>query len=115
LVQALPQLAQFEGVPSWVSQPAAAVQSSKPLAQAVSVHAPVLQDASAFGKAQETLHAPQSVKVRMSRSQPLSGIPSQSLKPGSHVGEQPPAVQAVVPCALLHDSPQAVQFDKVPS
>jgi hypothetical protein len=30
LLQALPQLAQLEGVPSWVSQPAAALQSAKP-------------------------------------------------------------------------------------
>ena len=40
---------------------------------------------------------------------------SQSLKPASQVGEQPLAVQAVAPCALLHASPQAVQLATVPS
>lgn len=115
LLQALPQLAQFDGVPSWVSQPAAALQSAKPELHAVGVHVPVLHDAPEFGKEHDTPHAPQSVKVRMLRSQPLSGMPSQSLKPASQLGEQPLAVQAVVPCALVQASPQAVQLVSVPS
>ena len=43
-------------------------------------------DADAFGKEQATLQSPQSVSVRMLRSQPLSGLPSQLLKPLLQLG-----------------------------
>ena len=48
-VQVLPQLAQFETVPSVVSQPVAAVQSAKPAPQPVIVQVPVAHDAVPFG------------------------------------------------------------------
>jgi hypothetical protein len=115
LLQALPQPAQFEAVPSWVSQPAAALQSANPAAQLLSVQVPVAQLALAFGNEQATPHAPQAPRVRMLVSQPLSGMPSQSLKPASQVGAQPLAVQLVAPWALLQLSPQAVQLLSVPS
>ena len=47
-VQALPHDAQFEAVPSCVSQPDVAVQSANPVLHAPIVHAPVLHDAAAF-------------------------------------------------------------------
>lgn len=115
LLHAFAQPAQLDAVPSWVSQPTAAPQSAKPAVQLLWAQIPVAQEALAFGKEQNTPHAPQSVNVRMLVSQPLSGMPSQSLKPASHVGEQPLAVQLVAPCALLHASPHAVQLATVPS
>ena len=88
LVQALPQTAQLVTVPSCVSQPAPAPQSAKPELHVPMVQVPVEHDAAAFANAQATLQSPQSVVVRRLRSQPLSGLPSQLLKPVSHAGEQ---------------------------
>jgi hypothetical protein len=48
-VQALPQAAQFEAVPSWVSQPAAMPQSANPELHAPMVQVPVPHAAAAFG------------------------------------------------------------------
>jgi hypothetical protein len=75
-------------VPSGVSQPGALVQSTKPAAQPKSTHAPVAQDSLAFGRSQVALHAPQLASEVKLASQPLSGFPSQSLKPGSQTGLQ---------------------------
>lgn len=87
-VQASPQAAQFAAVPSDVSQPGALVQSTKPGLQPTSTHEPVAQDSLAFGRSQVTPHAPQLPSEVRLASQPLSGFPSQSLKPGSQVGLQ---------------------------
>jgi hypothetical protein len=116
LVQALPHAAQFVAVPSAVSQPVAAVQSAKPALQPTSVQLPLLQDAVAFARMQALPHVPQSVSVVKLRSQPFSFKPSQSPQPVVHTGEQPVvALQLVEPCAFVHDSPHARQFESVPS
>jgi hypothetical protein len=115
LVQVLPQAAQFDEVPSVVSQPLTAVQSAKPPLHVPMVQVPVEHDAVAFGNEQATSQLPQSVSVRTLRSQPLSGKLSQLRKPASQVGEQPVPEQLVVPWALVHVSPQSRQLAVVPS
>ncbi len=67
------------------------------------------QDAAAFGKEQATPQSPQSVTVRMFRSQPLFRSESQLLKPVRQVGLQAPEVHAVVPLEFEHVTPQAPQ------
>jgi hypothetical protein len=115
-VQALPQAAQFDAVPSCVSQPAADVQSENPVLHAPMVHEPLLHDAAAFRKLHGTSQSPQLVSVRMSRSQPLSAMLSQLFQPGSQVGEQPVVtLQVVPPCAFVHASLHERQFVTVPS
>jgi hypothetical protein len=88
LVHALPQAAQFETVPSCTSQPFEAFvsQLAKPAVQLPNVHVPVPHDADAFGNEQATLQLPQSVSVVTLRSQPLSGLESQLLKPALQLG-----------------------------
>ena len=98
LLQVLPQEAQLLVVPSWVSQPAVALQSAKPSAQLICTQVPLLQEASPFGTVQATPQVPQFSSVRTLVSQPLSGIPSQSLNPAAQTGRQPLLVQVVVPC-----------------
>jgi hypothetical protein len=115
LVQVFPHAAQFDAVPSVVSQPAVPEQSAKPALQVPMVQVPVEQDAAAFGNEHAVLQSPQSDSVRVLRSQPLSRSPSQLFQPASHVGEQPLPPQVVVPCGLVQASPQARQFDTVPS
>ena len=88
LVHVSPQPEQFEVVPSGVSQPGALVQSTKPALQPTRAQLPVAQDSLAFGRSQTALQAPQLVSEVRLASQPLSGFPSQSLKPGSQVGVQ---------------------------
>jgi hypothetical protein len=115
-VHALPHDAQFEAVPSCVSQPAVAVQSEKPLLHAPMVHVPVVHEAAAFRKLHGTSQSPQLVSVRMSRSQPLSAMLSQLFQPASQVGEQPVVtLQVVEPCPFVHASLQERQFATVPS
>jgi len=89
-VQALPHAAQFETVPSCTSQPFAGLlsQLAKPAVQLPIVHVPVEHDAEAFVNEQATLQLPQSVSVVTLRSQPLSALPSQLLKPVLQLGEQ---------------------------
>lgn len=114
-----PHVRQFESVPDVVSQPAWLVQSKKPVLQAETTHDPVEQDDVAFGKLQVAPQSPQFVSVCTSVSQPLPALPSQLLKPLAQVGLHakfgavPP--HEVVPCALLQASPQALQFEVVPS
>lgn len=102
-----PQPPQFEVVPSCTSQPLPVLPSqlANPAPHEPKVHVPVLHDAEAFGNEQATLQLPQSVSVRMLRSQPLSGLPSQLLKPALQAGVQAYApgepAQLVVPfCAV---------------
>jgi hypothetical protein len=120
-VQVSPQLPQFEVVPSCTSQPLAVLlsQFAKPALQAVNVHVPVLHEADALGNEQATLQLPQSVSVRTLRSQPLSGLPSQLLKPALQLGLQAYApaepLHAVVPFCAVQTWPQALQFVTVSS
>jgi hypothetical protein len=115
-VQALPQPAQFDAVPSCVSQPDTELQSANPELHAPIVHVPVLHDALAFRKLQGTSQSPQFVSVRTSRSQPLSAMLSQLFQPASQVGEQPDVgLQAVEPCAFVQASLHERQFVTVPS
>jgi hypothetical protein len=79
-VQPLPQLPQLATlVCVFVSQPFAALvsQLAKPGEQLPRVQTPLTQLSLAFARSQTVLHAPQSVRVLMLRSQPLFGLPSQ--------------------------------------
>jgi hypothetical protein len=119
--QTSPHAEQFVAVPSCVSQPFAVLPSqlAKPAAQVPNVHVPVEHDALAFVKLHGTLQSPQSVSVRMLRSQPFSAFASQLLKPALQLGEQTYApgvpVQVFVPFVATQVSPQAAQFAAVPS
>jgi hypothetical protein len=116
LLQLSPHAAQFDVVPSWTSQPLLVLPSqfAKPAPHDPNVQVPVAHDAVALANEQATLQLPQSVSVVMLRSQPLSGLPSQLLKPALHVGEQAyaPAVplQLVVPFCAVQTWPQALQL-----
>ena len=99
LEQPLPQAAQFVSVPRGVSQPVEGFASQLPqfAAQAPSAQLPLVHDSAAFARSQSTSQSPQSVSVRMLRSQPLPRSPSQLFQPVSHIGVQPVAVQDVPP------------------
>jgi hypothetical protein len=73
------------------------------------VHVPVLQEALAFGNEQGTPQSPQSVVVRMLRSQPLFTLESHDLKPVAHVGTHTPDVQVVLPLSFWHCTLQEPQ------
>ena len=66
------------------------------------MHVPVPQEAPAFGNEQGTPQSPQSVVVRMFRSQPLFGFESQLLKPVLQLGLQAPPVHCVEPFEFVH-------------
>ena len=68
--QALPHDAQFDAVPSAVSQPAAAVQSAKPGLQPVGTHIPFVHAAPPFGNEQTVPQLPQFIVVVTLVSQP---------------------------------------------
>src|SRR5262249_3281815 len=74
------------GALSEASQPSAALplQLSKPLSQLVIAQLPVVQLPLPCAGAHAWLHAPQSLFVRIERSQPLLGSPSQSAQPLLH-------------------------------
>ncbi len=89
----------------------------------VPTNAPVLEFTSAFVQppakqtgvlpAHFTPQLPQLAAVARSASQPLSGLPSQLLKPASQVATQSKGaepLQPLAPCALLHALPHAAQF-----
>lgn len=82
----MPQAAQLVSVLSDVSQPLASTPSQldHPRSQPAVTQDPVVQLAEAFCRSHSTPQAPQSVSVRMSVSQPLAGLASQSEKPGRH-------------------------------
>jgi hypothetical protein len=92
-----PQLAALVRV--LVSQPLTALpsQSAKPSAQAV-WHRPIAHEAVAFGPAVQTVpQAPQfMVLARVSVSQPLAALRSQSAKPASHTSPHAPIRHARV-------------------
>lgn len=104
--QARPQTPQLLVVLSCVSQPAAEVQSPKPVLHVPMVHTPLLLHvAGAFGKLQPMPQAPQSLNVVMERSQPLPGSPSQSANPALHVViSQVPLVPHAAAATLVSDA-----------
>ena len=87
-VQPLPHDAQFDVVPSGVSQPAAAVQSAKPGLQPVGTHMPFVHAAPEFGNEQTFPQDPQFIVVVTLVSQPSSGFMLQLRQPSSQTGEQ---------------------------
>jgi hypothetical protein len=112
--QARPHVPQcLTSVARGVSQPLAGLlsQSPKPALHDAMVHAPATQRAEAFGRAQGLPHPPQWVsEVRVSASQPLPLLPSQSAKPGSHIETRhTPSRQTGVPPAVGHAFPQRPQ------
>jgi hypothetical protein len=116
-----PHAEQFVDVPSGVSQPFAVLPSqlAKPALQLANVQVPLAHDAVAFGSEHGVLQSPQSVSVRMLRSQPLSGFESQLLKPALHEGEHTyeptDPVHVLLPFCATQASPQEAQLLFVPS
>jgi len=107
---------QFVTVLSCVSQVPLESQSSKPVAHEVARQVPVLHDSAEFVMSQAVPHVLQSVRVVSDVSQPLLGFESQLPQSAPlHVKVQPVDVlQAEVPWAFEHASPQLRQFEVVP-
>jgi hypothetical protein len=97
-----------------VSQPLAGFrsQSAKRPVQGPRVQTPRAQVALAFAKVHPLPQRPQcEVLVRVSASQPLAGLPSQSAKPVRHAPrEQVPAAQTAVALGKVHPLPQRPQL-----
>ena len=114
LLQADPQALQFGTlVLRLISQPLPGLpsQSPNPGLHETTWQLPVVQDEVELGNAQATPQAPQSVAVLVGVSQPLLGLPSQFPQPAAQVGAHaPPALHAVLPCRLVHATPQEPQF-----
>jgi len=96
------------------SQPLAALPSqlAKPAAQVPTPHAPATQVAVPLVAVQARLHMPQWVRlVRVSTSQPLAGLPSQSAKPALQAPiAQVPAAQMAAALGKLHARPHMPQW-----
>jgi hypothetical protein len=112
--QARPHAPQWAGV-DWrsASQPLAASRSQSPrlATQVITAHVPAAHVAVALGSAQARPHIPQwSLAVRVSVSQPLAALPSQSPKPALHATAQRPDAHEGVPLAALHALPHAPQW-----
>lgn len=86
-------------------------QSPKPTTHDENPHAPATHVGAALLGAHVALHAPQWLSdVRVSTSQPLAAIRSQSAKPGLHAPTvQIPPTQRPVPLAAVQRDPQAPQ------
>ena len=115
--QARPHAPQWAGV-AWrsVSQPLAASRSQSPrlVTHVITAQVPAAHVAVALGSAQARPHMPQwSLAVRVSVSQPLVTLPSQSTKPALHATAQRPAAHAGVPLAALHALPHIPQWAAV--
>ena len=110
---ASPHAAQFEPVPSCVSQPAWLEQSAKPALQPVSTHWPVPHEAVPCARLQATPQPLQFVSVFSCVSQPSLAVPSfelQSSQPLLHDAIwQLPDAQVGVPWALLQARPHPPQ------
>jgi hypothetical protein len=96
------------------SQPSVALplQSAKPERHAATVQRPAKQAPAALPGAHTLPHAPQWLaSVRVSTSQPLAGLPSQSAKPSLQraTAQRPPA-QALVALARAQAEPHAPQW-----
>jgi hypothetical protein len=114
-LQAAPQAPQCEAAASRsVSQPLASLPSQSPRvvgAQTrVDSQRPAAHRAPALGKEQAVPHAPQCrVLTRVSTSQPLAALPSQSPKPAAQVMAQAPALHDAAPFVDGHALPQRPQ------
>ena len=112
LVHTEPQAPQLPRlVPRSVPHPLLGLPSQSPQPESqTGLHAPATQEVVPCAFEQTVPHAPQWLAlVRRSVSQPLAGFPSQSEKPVAQAGTQTPAVQTVVPFALVHAAPHAPQ------
>jgi hypothetical protein len=117
-VHASPQLAQLVSVPSAVSQPFRSVRSQSPkfALQLPILQVCVLQSAVAFVREHGVPQVPQFVSVLTAVSQPLSGLPSQLLKPLLHCGLHTPETQWFDELFwFVHALSQAEQLVSVPS
>ncbi|MBK6533845.1 MAG: hypothetical protein IPF99_30940 [Deltaproteobacteria bacterium] len=98
---------------TFVSQPSLRLplQLPKPTLQVATAHTPAAHAAIPFGGLQERPQLPQSVMlVRVSTSQPLAGLPSQSAKPVLHVKLHAPDAQKMLAFARVgHARPQPPQ------
>jgi hypothetical protein len=83
---AVPQPPQSVSVVSGLSQPLATIPSQlpNPPLHVVSAQLPLAHDSEALFRSQLVPQPPQFESVRMSVSQPLTGLPSQSAQPVSH-------------------------------
>ena len=113
LLHAMPQPPQWLVLELvFVSQPLLALPSQLPEpALQLGVQLPPMQAVVPFGLLHVVPHAPQlpALVVRLV-SQPLLAMPSQLPQPGAQLGTQLPAVQVVVPCGLVHESPHEPQL-----
>jgi hypothetical protein len=114
LLQTVPQAPQSLGSTSRLaSQPLAGLpsQSAKPRLQ-VAMHVPPVQVEVALGEEQTVPQAPQWLgSLAVLVSQPLAGLPSQSVKPTLQVASWHwPAVHTAVPLAKEQTVPQAPQW-----
>jgi hypothetical protein len=113
--QARPHMPQFWTLLAVAtSQPLAALPSqlAKPAAQVATAHAPAAHVAAPLGAAHVRPHIPQfAALVRVSTSQPLPGLPSQSAKPALHAPiAHAPAAQVAAALAKLHARPHVPQW-----
>src|SRR5690606_17279022 len=85
-LQPTPQPPQSVSVLIGPSQPSLGtpLQSAKSPVHEVISHIPLAHDSPALARLHGTPQPPQSVSVRMLRSHPLTGLPSQSAQPASH-------------------------------
>jgi hypothetical protein len=112
---ALPQRLQLSmSVLRLVSQPLRGLpsQSAKPGLQRTSRHAPIAQSLTALARLHARPQAPQCASVvRVSTSQPLSSLPSQSAKPAAHCDAHVPIRHAATAFAPdVQRFPQAPQL-----
>jgi len=113
--QARPHMPQFRTLLAVAaSQPLAALPSqlAKPAAQVATAHAPAVHVAVPLAAVHVRPHTPQFVAlVRVSTSQPLAGLPSQSAKPALHAPiTQAPAAHMGAALAKLQARPHMPQF-----
>jgi hypothetical protein len=116
--QVVPQPPQFMSEVSAVSHPFASTASQlpRPASHDEIAQVPVLHVAVAPGREQAVPQAPQSVSVRIERSQPFEASPSQSSNPVVHAATwQLPVAQLSVAFASSQVSPQPAQFERVVS
>ena len=85
-------------------------QLEKPKSQAVIWQAPVEQLSLALGSAHGTPQKAQFASVVSDVSQPFTEFPSQLPHCAAQTGEQLPPPQEVVPCGLVHMTPQLPQL-----
>jgi hypothetical protein len=86
-------------------------QSANPVAQLATAHAPAAHTAVALGNEQARPHIPQCATLaRVSTSQPLLALRSQSAKPASQVMPHAPPAHVGTPWLVEHATPQPPQW-----